>query len=97
MILHLPLTDCEEGPSLCTQVMTAVAVLLVIITFPFSLLLVVKVVQASKISHFCEEYQVSFRSLRERLYSVLAACCLKLVGQVCSLFSRAWMHMRLLI
>ena len=51
MILHLPLTDCEEGPSLCTQVMTTVAVLLVIITFPFSLLLVVKVVQTSRISH----------------------------------------------
>ena len=36
---------CDEGPGICSVILTLVSVILVIATLPFSLLLVVKVVQ----------------------------------------------------
>ena len=40
---------CEEGPGICSVILTLFSVLLVIATLPFSLLFVVKVVQVNKI------------------------------------------------
>ena len=36
---------CDEGPGICSVILTLVSVILVIATLPFSLMLVVKVVQ----------------------------------------------------
>ena len=36
---------CDEGPGICSFILTLVSVILVIATLPFSLMLVVKVVQ----------------------------------------------------
>ena len=40
---------CEEGPGICAHLLTAVSLLLVVVSLPLSLLLVVKVVQVIEI------------------------------------------------
>ena len=39
---------CDEGPGVCSVILTLVSVILVFVTLPFSLLFVVKVVQVGK-------------------------------------------------
>jgi hypothetical protein len=38
---------CEEGPGICAHLLTIFSVLIIIVTLPFSLCLVVQVVQVS--------------------------------------------------
>ena len=66
---------CDEGPGICSVILTLVSVILVIATLPFSLLLVVKVVQVQ-----AEERYPSFphwarvRNTRGPWYSA-SGCC----------------------
>ena len=39
------ISACEEGPGICTHLLTIASVLLIMVTFPLSLLFTVKVVQ----------------------------------------------------
>ena len=39
------MSECSEGPGLCSHLLTLVSILLVLVTLPLSLLAVVKVVQ----------------------------------------------------
>ena len=56
---------CDEGPGICSVILTLVSVILVIATLPFSLLLVVKVVQVQAEERYplnaslttCQEYE----------------------------------------
>ena len=43
--LHFPFAACEEGPGICSYLMTICSVLMIMATFPLSLLFTVKVVQ----------------------------------------------------
>ena len=40
---------CDEGPGVCSVILTLVSIILIIVTLPFSLLFVVKVVQVRKL------------------------------------------------
>ena len=42
---HCPVAACEEGQGICAHLMVVCSILLIIITLPFSLMFVVKVVQ----------------------------------------------------
>ena len=42
------LSVCDEAPGICAHLLTLFSLLLIIVTLPFSLLMVVKVVQVKK-------------------------------------------------
>ena len=49
MIYQLPVScsECEEGPGLCALLMTALSLLMILLSLPVSLVFVVKVVQVN--------------------------------------------------
>ena len=44
------MTACEEGQGMCAHMLIVISIILIFLTFPFSLCCVVKVVQVIKIS-----------------------------------------------
>ena len=42
---------CEEAPGICAHLLTLFSLLIILVTLPFSLLMVVKVVQVTKLHH----------------------------------------------
>ena len=60
---------CEEGPGICATLLTIVSLFLIVITLPFSLFFVVKVVQVGlKDLHSDGSHLTNFRNTRERSY-----------------------------
>ena len=72
---------CDEGPGICSVLLTLVSVILVIATLPFSLLLVVKVVQVKVrtklvpyVFPICPHPHICVRNMRGPWYSG-SGCC----------------------
>ncbi len=46
--MYKKISACEEGPGICAYILTLCSILLLILTLPFSLCFVIKVVQVSQ-------------------------------------------------
>ena len=88
---------CEEGPGICSVILTLFSVILVIATLPFSLLFVVKVVQVRLVNyhHKICPYLSYNRNMKEQSYFAWVSYLLEEPEvQACSSFFHVLMFMR---
>ena len=98
IFLRITLPACDEGPSICSLILTIGSLFLIVASLPLSLFCVVKVVQVWRV-WIRREIQLSLcRNMREQSYSGLVGSLLGVQGgQGSSSSILSWTFMRRLI